>query len=238
VDGRTSEHVTFGLAYHGGMLNRPFLPSEVPGWAPADEELVNVFQRHDISFAVAVPVLDRRLSFGVNGTLSIREGEYVRTGVTGNLDLAVAARPIEEFTVAFVGSDLLPIVDQPDRPARVALGLRGGKDDLATGAVDVGFKAEEVATSPWWVAAGLEGAIKFARIRAGWDWDGERGTHRISWGLGLRAPMGSLSYAMQVPIVTEDFKFSSVTHTITLTIFTRLGDRDAEEQAPTWGADR
>ncbi len=237
MDGRTSERVAFGLSYHGGILNRAFLPEEYPGWAPADETLINSYQRHDITLAMAVPVLDRRLSFGLNGTLSIREGEYVRSGVTGNMDFAVAARPVEEFTVAFVGSDLLPIENQVDRPARIALGLRGGKDELFSGAVDVGFRAEQVTTSPWWVAAGIEGAIKVVRLRAGWDWDGDRGTHRIAWGLGLVAPLGILSYGMQVPVITENFNFASVTHTVTLTIRTKLGDRENEDEGPRWNGD-
>lgn len=228
VDGRTSKILSFGLMYDGGLLQRALLVGELPGWAPADEQLVSDRQIHDITFALAAPFLDRKLAVGVNGTLSISQGTYVRQGVTGNIDLSFAARPIEEFTVALTGSDLLPIADQPGTPARVALGLRGGKERMAVGAVDVGYKAEDVATSPWWVRAGFEGTIKFFQIRAGWDWDGERDTHRIGWGLGLRAPMGSLHYAMQVPVITNGFTFASVTHTVSITLNTNIGDRDAE----------
>lgn len=230
VDGRTSDRIAFGLAYNGGILNTPFLPSELPGWAPADEELVNNRQLHDITFGLGVPFLKRRLSVGINGTLSITEGKYVGNGVTGNIDLAIAARPVDEFSVGFVASDVLPVENQAGTPARLALGLRGGKDDLFLGAVDVGVRVEDVVASPWWVKAGLQGTIRFVKLRAGWDWDGERGIHRVGWGLGLFTTIGSLDYAMQVPVVTRNFDIASLTHTLTLTIVTRLGDREAEER--------
>lgn len=234
VDGRTSKWVGFGLAYNGGIRNLPFAVPELPGWAPTDETLINDQQTHDITFALAVPVLERRLSFGVNGTLSIFEGSYVNSGVTGNIDLGVMARPVEYFSVGFVARDVLPIERQFSTPVALALGVRGGKDEMFTASFDVQVRLEDVLDNAWTARGGVEGTIKFVQLRAGWDWDGDRGYHRIGWGLGLRSAVGSIDYAMQIPVITEDFDFASVTHTVSLSVFTKLGERNEEERPIRW----
>lgn len=235
VDGRTSKLLSFGLAYNGGILSTAFHPSELPGWVPSDETPVNSRQIHDITFGLAAPFFDRKLSIGLNGTLSIFKGDYVGSGVTGNIDLGAATRPVEWVTVGFVARNLLPIADQADIPTALALGVRGGKEDMILAAVDAQVRTEQVVTSPWSVRAGLEGTIKFAKLRAGWDWDGDRGWHQISWGLGLGdIKIGSIDYAMQIPLTGSAFVFADVTHTVSLTIRTKFGDKEAEEQPVRW----
>lgn len=236
VDGRTNKFMAFGLAYNGGLLSGGFHPDELPAWAPADQELVNTRQLHDITFAVSVPFLDRRLAVGVNGTLSIFKGRYVGSGVTGNLDLGVATRPIDQLQVGLVGKNILPVAGQADLPAELALGARGGLEDKIVGATDVSYQLEQRLedTSPWSASAGVEGGIKIVRLRGGWDWSGRLQEHRVAWGLGFATPIGSLDYAMQIPVATSDFTFASVTHTLSLTIRTNFGDRQAEEAPIRW----
>jgi hypothetical protein len=165
----------------------------------------------------------------------IQKGDWIASKVTGNMDIGVAARPIEFFSVGFVGKNILPIKEQADIPTTLALGLRGGKEDLFEGAVDVTYKTEQAITSPWAVRAGVEGSIKVVKLRGGYDWNGDRlDPHRISWGFGLFTKVGSIDYAMQIPVGAKDFAFNQVQHTVSLTIRTNFGDKNAEDAPIEW----
>lgn len=234
VDGRTNDRVVFGLGYTGGLINPAFHPNELPGWIAAGEALRNAQQRHDISLALGIPFLDRRLTIGANGTVRIFDGKFIGSGATGNMDLAIATRPVEWVSVGITASDILPVPDQASDPTQIAIGVRGGWEKHIVGAVDFGARLEEVVESPFWVRFGIEGGIKWARLRAGYDWDGERGTHRVAAGLGLTTPVGTLDYAIQIPIVTQDFDPASMTHTVSLVVYTNFGDREREEEPIRW----
>lgn len=235
VDGRTSKTVAFGLAYNGGLLNRPFADGDLPGWITTDEALRDTSQVHDISFGLAVPVLERRLSFGAGGTLSIIESPFSGSRVSGNLDLGFAARPIEELTIGLVGQDILPVPLQASTPASIALAVRGGKEDLIVGTAELQARLEDFDPGIFTVRAGLEGTAKLVHLRAGWDWAQTTDQHRVSLGLGLfSSNIGSLDYAIQIPMVFEDFDPLSMTHTVSLTLYTKLGDKAAEEAPIRW----
>src|SRR5690606_27353373 len=143
------------------------------GWAPVSgEPLTKRLQFHDITFAVAAPFLDHRLSVGVNGTLSIFQGDYVESGVTGNLDVGLAALPVKALSVGLVGENLLPIADQADTPSRLTFGVRGGKEDMIVGAGDVSVQLEQLSGSRVSGGLGVEGSVKIVRLRGGYRYVG------------------------------------------------------------------
>lgn len=239
VDGRTSEHISFGVAYHGGLVAPVFHADELPGWAPTGETLRNSKQTHDITVALSAPFVDRKVAIGLNGTLMIFDGQYVGKGVSGNLDVGFAARPIEFFSVGLVGKNLLPIKDQADIPSAIGLGVRGGKDDLIVGMVDFNTRLEQVTGSRFDVSAGIQGTIKkLVDLRGGYAWDGDIDRHAATWGLGLHSKVGSIDYGMHIPVFKDNWSIAEATHFVSLTIYTNFGDKQAEEQPIRWPGDR
>lgn len=235
IDGRTSKRLGFGVAYNGGLLSRPFATGDLPGWITQDEELLDRSQTHDITLGIAVPVLDRKLSFGINGTVSIWDNPFKGNGVTGNLDLGFAARPIEQLTIGLVGSSILPIDGQAGDPASIGFALRGGVEDMIVGTAQLEARVEDFDDGIFRVRAGLEGTAKLVHLRAGWDWSQITDQHRVSVGLGVfTSKIGTLDYGIQIPIVLQDFDAQSMTHTVSLTLFTKLADRDNEERPIRW----
>jgi len=237
IDGRTNDYVNFGLAYDGRIHFPPFLSEELPGWNPVGDPLLNRREEHDITFALAVPVLDRRLSFGLNGTLSILEGAYADQVITGNMDVGVATQPIPELSVGFVAKSFLPVKEQGRIPGSVALGVRGMVPDLFAATVEAEYRYEDVIRRPWVVRAGVEGVLReVVALRAGWNWDGDRADHRLTWGLGLmKKDVGSLSYAMVIPVI-PNLRGLEIGHFLTLTLHTNVAS--SEEEAPIRWDDR
>jgi hypothetical protein len=232
VDARTNDYVSFGLAYDGRITRPEFLPDELPGFAPTGEEPSNRKELHDLTFALAVPFLKRRLSVGLNGTLTIFDNAWNGKGTTGNLDLGIAARPIDQLSFGLSARDILPVADQFDRPATLAFGARGGMDDLFIGAVEVDHRFEHVLGNPWNVRAGVEGVLKVVKLRAGWNWDGDVDIHRVSWGIGAFSKAGSVDYAMQIPVNDSNLAFADVIHTLSLTVKTKAFQREEPEESP------
>lgn len=234
IDGRTNDYVKFGLDYNGQIHFPPFLQSELPGWNPIGDALLNKREDHDITFALAVPVLDRRLSFGVNGTLSVLQGRYIDQVITGNMDIGVSTMPIPQLSVGFVAKSFLPVKDQARTPGSVAFGLRGMLPDRFAATFEAEYRYEDVQRRPWVLRGGLEGIIReVVAIRGGWNWDGDRANHQLSWGLGLvKKDVGSLSYAMQIPVIPH-LRGLEIGHFLTLTLHTNVAS-SAEDEPIRW----
>jgi hypothetical protein len=236
ADGRTNDHLSFGLSYMGGITFPGFLPAELPPYAITDEEPINKKQRHDIALAASVPVLDRRLAFGLVGNVTFFNQAWNGKGTTGNLGAGIAAHPIDQLTIGFSARDILPIKDQPDLPATLTLGARGGVDEIFIGTAEADFRLEDTGGSRWNARVGLQGAIQAARIRAGYVWQGDALRHVVTWGLGAASSAGSIDYAMQIPANLPGMKFGDVVHTISLTVKTGAFDEDRDPTDDTNGA--
>lgn len=221
VDSSTNDRIAFGFAYWGQRTNPPFLPSELPGWAPTGTEPTNIKRTHDLSFSLAAPFLDRRLSLGLGGTMSIFNNDHSGTGVTGNMIFGAAARPHDLVSFGFAARDVLPIPVQDDRPAQLTLGSVVGDPTRFIGSVEGAWRAEGVIGHAFDARAGLEGVIKEAvHLRGGWDWAGNFDVHRVSWGFGLGSKAGRLDYAMRIPVV-PGLRFGQISHVISLVLFTK-----------------
>ncbi|HMV66332.1 MAG TPA: hypothetical protein PKA64_05740 [Myxococcota bacterium] len=235
-DSRTNDRVSFGLAYMGGLTRPPFLPEELPPFAVTGEEPENKKQRHDIELSLSVPLLDRRLAFGLGGNLLIYNQTWNGKGVTGNLAAGVAARPIDELSLGIGFRDLLPIAEQPDRPATMNVGARGGVEDIVVASGELGYRLEKGEGSPLTGRLGVQGTIDFVQARAGWTWDGPLQTHLVTWGIGASADAGSIDYAMQIPVNQPGLRFADLIHTLTITLRTNAFKRESSEEEPGDGA--
>jgi hypothetical protein len=240
IDARTSPWLTFGVAYMGSITRPPFLPAELPGWWQAGETPINRKERHDITFAAAGTFFERKLSVGLNGTVMVFRDDFGGRGTTGNLDLAAATRPIPELVVGLTARDVLPVPGQEDRPATIAAGVWGGRPELFSGGVEFDARLEPTVGSRFDVRAGVDGVIKeLASLRAGWDWDGARDIHRLSLGFGLRAPRGTLDYAVRIPLNLDAVGITDVQHVVSITLYIPDGEDEAREEEPfLWEDDR
>jgi hypothetical protein len=236
ADGRTNKTFSFGISYMGGITTPDFLPEELPPYGITGEEPVNRKQTHDIALAMAAPLFERRLALGLAGDVLIFNNTWNGKGVTGNLGAGIVGRPIDELSIGFAARDILPIAEQPDRPTTLALGLRGGIDEIAVGTAEVEYRTEAGEGLGLNLRAGAQAAIQVARLRAGWAWQGSTDTHLVTWGLGGSTAAGSVDYAMQIPVNKPGLKFGDVIHTLSVTLKTNAFDEDEDPTEDTSGA--
>lgn len=233
VDSQLQEFLTFGLSYDGAISRPDFLPEELPPFVPVGTEAVNLKKTHEVTLAAAVPVFDRKLSFGVNGTLSFFNNTWNGKGVTGNLDVGVAAMPIEGLSFGFSARDVLPIKEQFDRPTTLGFGVRGGKEDLFIAAGDVEYVVEGSPKLPLNAHLGIQGAVRALRLRTGWDLAGQTGIHRVGFGFGFASEAGSIDYAIQIPVNQPNLVFGDIAHTLSITVRTNAFRDQAKNEDET-----
>lgn len=230
IDSQTSEWLGFGVSYAGGRTtSTPFAPEDLPPFVVAGEDPVNAVSRHDITLGASVPLLDRRLAFGLGGTLSILERPWQGKEVTGNATLGVAARPADWITLGLAARDVLPIKGQYDRPASMAFGVRGGDEERVFGAVEIEGRLEHndtATTSPITARVGVEGVVRFVHGRAGYAFEGPLDRHSLSLGLGVGNSAGSLDYTMVVPLNASGLGAAGLQHVLSLTLRTNAMRRD------------
>lgn len=219
ADASTNSFLSFGFAYNGGVTQPDFLPEELPGWEVTGTEPVNTKSTHDLTFALATPFLDRRMSMGLNGTLSIFDNAILGKGTTGNMDFGIAGQPIEALTIGLVARNVLPVAEQYDRPASLGLGVRGGLEGTISGVAEIDYRFEHVQQSALDVRFGAEAGWRALRLRAGTGWSGDTDSWSFSWGIGGRNDTGSLDYAMWIPL--SDLQgLGDITHGLSITLVT------------------
>lgn len=196
VDSRTSV-VTLGAGYR--RLADDVLPpvSGLPGWRPAGEAFANPATWQRFHLGVAVPLLDRRLSFAANAHYDWRTSALNGDEKAFNFGFSVAGRPIPQLTLAGGAQNLLSNdFARVRRDASVAirwdpgpfLGLEG--DVVAP--IDADFGLDRFA---WRV--GVDGGVtSWLILRGGWSMESE--THHASAGFGLVSEHGILEYGIKV----------------------------------------
>lgn len=230
VDGRTSDVVTAGLAYSGDRYEPGIISADQPGWSIAGEEIRNRKRNHDFVGAIAVPLLDRRLSIGLGAALSLYDHDQQGQGTSFDLHGGIAFAPVEAITVGISARNVLPFAAQ-DRPAEVRAGIRVEDPDSVAFEVNVGrgwlpglddWVADAGLASPvedasdWMVAAGADARLGSVRLRAGAAWQGASRLPFVTLGVGSHEPDGlGFEYAVAVP-VTSDLSFGATVHQISI----------------------
>lgn len=197
LDAETTPSVAFGVAYVGGITAPPLETSDLPGYKLVGEDLSRVRRDHQVTVALGVPVLDRKLSFGVSGDLLLYHRDVGGSGTTGDMTLGVGTRPIEPLMLGVALRDLLPIDDGSDEPATLAGGVRVLKTGIGAIAGDLDWRLADGALG-WGV--GAQADIVKLRARAGFQSVAGTGEERVTWGIGVETDAAALEYAMAIPV--------------------------------------
>lgn len=195
MDAKTAA-VGFGVVYSGDRYNPPLTADELPGWNVPGAEVPNRKRNHDVAIGLGIPMADRKLGLGINGSLSFFNHDRQGKGVTGNLGAGFGWRPDPHVSIGLAGRNLLPI-DSPGRELELLGGFWLGERGVG------GFTAEGGAQldggSVLLLAEGGEvWAGKSAAIRGGWRL--EDAVHRATVGFGAGSADTSLDLAAQVPL--------------------------------------
>jgi len=235
ADARTNDRVAFGFSYSGTISNPPFLPEEIPAWGLVGEDPTNGKQYHDLSVGVAIHAFERKLTFGINGGLWIRNTERLGKGTTGNMDFGMAARPVEWLSIGVVGRNVLPVKEQVDRPAALLSGIRVGVEEYLVAEFDLNYRFEYAQQNPLDIHYGLQAGIKVVRLRVGHDWNGDINRHTVSWGIGAENKAGSFDYAMRIPAF-QGMVFGDVQHVLSITLRTDAlkGEKEDDSMPTPW----
>lgn len=224
ADSKTSKWVALGVAYQRQKANPELSVDDLPGWLPESYIPSNERLAHDVTIGVATAVWERRVSFGVNGTLASYEHDRHGAGFTGNMDVGLGLRPARLLSIGLVGRNLLPIARQSGRLAAFAGGLWIADPEVGALGFEVERKLEPVSNNkPWRVGAGLESVLGSARVRTGYRWDATDASHWVTGGLGAQNELGGVEYGLAIPLSTSS---KEVVHQISIrwSIPTELGD--------------
>lgn len=208
LDARTST-VALGLSWRRTLDEPPLTTEDLPGWVVPGRPIPNVKRGHEVSAAVAVPIEDRRYSFGVGGTL--RTGVDDRGGhhLAGNLHVGAGAR-VERWTFGLAGRNLLPLPDQEALPSSIAAGVFFREEALASWALEVGANLDE---DPFFVGTGVELLTGSFRPRLGYRYESR--AHWLTGGFGIENEIGALEYGLGLPL-TGPLHLGGLVHTVGL----------------------
>lgn len=201
MDARTSSAVALGFAYSGDRLDAPLTDRDLPGWWLPGEEITNRKRYHDFAGALAIPLLDRRLSLGLGGNVGLYNHDRQGEGLLWDLHLGLGLQPTPGLTLGLSARDLVPGAGE-DRPAQLLGGIR------AEDAGNVAFEANVGYTwvpegEPLSVGAGLEKVAGGAQLRLGGLWSGPEDQLYATAGLGMTDEGGGIEYGIAVPLGPE-----------------------------------
>jgi len=198
VDSRTSA-VALGAGYARVAETVTPTGADLPGWKPAGTELSDPTTLQRVHLGLAVPLLDRRLSFAVGGRYDWRDSAIAGADQAFNLSASVAGRPIEPLAVALGGRNLLGatfrgVSREVDLAVRYTPGARFGAEADITAPAD----ADASVGRFQWRAGVDAGLADWLAVRAGWS--AEAGTHYASAGVGLISAQAVLDYGVKVQL--------------------------------------
>ena len=194
VDAQTGP-VALGVTYQLTRDEPELLGTDLPGWVQSGNAVSNVRRDHLLAAALSLPLLDRRLAFGVGGGVSFYNNDQGGSGTYGDLDVGFAAIPVDGFSVGIAARDLVPLATSLDTPPSFVGGAEiAGKIGAlsAEGGLSTGTDWAPI------LRGGGELAASLLRLRAGGAMVGS--TTSFAWGIGVQGASGGLEYAMTVPI--------------------------------------
>jgi hypothetical protein len=228
--------VAAGAWYRYRSWTEAWDDEDLPGWAPDGDIPENHVREHMVVVGVGVPLLDRRLSLGLDGALLWQELGTGARSTLGNLDIGAAAS-LRGWTLGLAGRNVLPLGHRDDLPASLILGGRSPEESplgaaleaqfLLTGTYGMSLRIDDQGNpvsvhssdAPLIFAGGLEYRYQSFRARAGWRWDGPEGRHTLGFGLGGENTSGGIDYTLLVP-VGEPFDAGLLVNQLSLRIST------------------
>lgn len=216
LDARTAP-IGFGIAWRRTIARPPITLDEMPGWIVPGEEIPNKKRSHEITVALAVPALDRSLSFGVGGTLILRNDDRGGKSTTGNVDVGGAYMIDDQWTVGVAGRNLVPLPEHPDLATGITAGVHFREEFLASWAFDVDAQLGGDPEFPMSFRTGGELTVNAFRPRLGYRFEGLDTTHWITPGVGGENESGAIEYALAVPLIGR-LRFKDLVHTFSLRV--------------------
>ena len=176
TDSKTSL-VALGLVYQRMRFEGGDDSREWPGWVTSGSDYAQRKRFDTVTLAAAVPVLDRRLAFGINGTLAGYNHDVQGKGVTGNIDVGITGRPVDFFNIGIVGRNLLPVSGCnntqdarpciPDFDSGLMIGMYLGTQDFGSLGLDIDVHlTSDNEGPPVSVRTGLQKAINAFNTQA------------------------------------------------------------------------
>jgi hypothetical protein len=210
MDGRNSA-LAGGFAYSGDRFEPRVRTEDLPGWREVGAEVRNRMRLHDLAVALALPLLDRRLAFGLSSAITWYNHDLLGKGVAFDLQGGVGVRPIDALTFGVAVRNFLPLRGGVDRPTSVVGGVRVEAPGISLGEprpapVAIEANAEWIPRQPpslqdalpLVLSAGVELPLGAARIRAG----GRRDVGGLAWvtaGLGYEREGTAVEYGVGIP---------------------------------------
>jgi len=196
MDGQTSKFLWLGIAYSGDIYNPALQTSELPGWTIPGEDIENTKRFHDVTLALAVPLIPERLSLGVNGGLSFHNHDRQGKGNTGNTDVGLGILATDWLSIGLAGENLLPL--SGNRTLGALAGVRVFNPEIGAFEIDGGY--QHLKSKGVTLGVGGEKNAGIARLRLGYDIDLNTVGQSVSWGFGLVGEGGSFEYGMALPL--------------------------------------
>lgn len=218
VDARTAPGLALGLAYSGDRFAPPLSDHDLPGWTVPGVEPANRKRTNDFTVALAAPLFDRKLSVGINGSLSMYNHDRIGKGAVWNLGVGAAARPVDWLVIGVSARNLLPLEGLGDQPLAANGGVRFTDDSIGAFEVDVGWT--DVDSDPWTLAVGAEKTLgQYSALRAGFRRDGPLDRRDLTFGIGFGTKGGArFSYGIAVPIGKGQTTWGGLMNQVSLTI--------------------
>lgn len=230
VDALTPESYAFGIAYNYERARSVLSTEELPGWISADADVPNEREFHAFTAGLAIPLLRRRLSFGVTGQFVLINHAVLDSKRSGDLTVGIAGRPTEEWSVGVAVRDILPAFAVTDDTVGLTAGTRYAWGPMTSVALDVDVPFEATEGLPFSIRTGAEFEQDYRHIAIGYRFEGPVSEHWLSAGAGIfrftnpeeqNGSLVGLHYALQAPLHKAGpgwDQLAAIRHTITISM--------------------
>lgn len=236
VDGMTTEGVALGVGYQRWQTRSELSAGELPGWLAEGDELSKQRRYDALTIGVAVPVADNRFSVGLNGSVLFVGHAVLGNATTGDVDVGIAGRPTEEWSVGLAVRNVLPQFFETDERIGLLAGTRYAWDPHTSVSLDVDVPMLKVDGLPVSIRGGAEWGDAVRHFGLGYRFEGPTSEHWMTLGAGLwsdpetsqdSSSRAGVNYALQIPLhgLDDDLKRGwAIVHTLSITIEPNMGD--------------
>lgn len=215
VDARTSP-IGFGFSYRYVQENPPLTAVNAPGWILPGQEVAKRERAHQMTMALSIPLFDRRLGIGVNGTyLRSNDDRFGKHG-GGNMDFGIAYRHDDAWHFAINGYNLLPLqaFNIDALPRGVAAGAYYRNEDVVAVGLDLDTQFDNLGEEgfPLSVRFGAEARAAVVQPRIGYRFEGPERRHWMAFGLGAGNESGSVDYGLSMPLNPSPLRWKALVH--------------------------
>lgn len=230
VDGVTNKGVALGVGYQYYRSTSPLETDELPGFITAGEALPNRRLFNAVTLGLALPIAENRFSIGLGGQLMIVNHAVLGTKTSGDLDVGLAGRPTEAWSIGVSVRNVLPQFVVTDESIGLTAGTRYAWNEWTSVALDVDVPFTAVEGLPLSIRGGAEVGQDLRHLGIGYRYEGPTQEHWLSLGGGLWSDPNSdqeggnlagLHYAMQIPFHDKGDALDQllgVRHTLTISI--------------------